>query len=134
MQERDLRFETEDAQPLKSESNRFASLGMAGAIISAVLASLCCVGPFVLIMLGAGGAWAGNLRAFEPYRPIFILFTTGFLGAGFYNVYKKPKEVCKPGSLCAVPQTKRVGKIFLWIATVLVVLLLGLPYLIGLLA
>lgn len=134
MQERDLRFETEDAKPLKSESKRFASLGMVGAIISAILASLCCVGPFVLIMLGAGGAWAGSLRAFEPYRPIFILFTMGFLGAGFYNVYKKPKEVCKPGSLCAVPQTKRVGKIFLWIATILVVFLLGLPYLIGLLA
>ncbi|MBI3377368.1 MAG: hypothetical protein HY035_03050 [Nitrospirae bacterium] len=115
------------------KTNRFAYLGPLGGIISAILASLCCVGPFVLVMLGASGAWVGNLRAFEPYRPIFILFTMGFLGAGFYNVYKKPKDDCKPGSLCAVPQTKKVGKIVLWIAAILVVFLLLLPYLIGLL-
>lgn len=131
MQERDLCFETEDAKPLKSESNRFASLGVVGAVISAILASLCCVGPFVLIMLGAGGAWVGNLRAFEPYRLIFILFTIGFLGAGFYNVYKKPKEDC---SLCEVPQTKKVRKIVFWTATILAAFLLGIPYLMILLA
>lgn len=115
------------------KTNRFATLGPVGAVISAVLASLCCVGPFVLVMLGASGAWVGNLRVFEPYRPIFILFTLGFLGAGFYNVYKKPKEDCKPGSLCAAPRTKKVGRVFLWSATILVVFLLILPYLIGLL-
>ena len=125
-----------EEKPLEGEAktNRLRSLGPVGAIISAILASLCCVGPFVLVMLGVSGAWVGNLRAFEPYRPIFILFTMGFLGAGFYNVYKKPKEVCKPGSLCGVPQTKKVGKIFLWIATILVTFLLILPYLVGLLA
>lgn len=131
MQERDLCFETEDAKPLKSESNRFASLGVVGAVISAILASLCCAGPFVLIMLGAGGAWTGNLRAFEPYRLIFILFTIGFLGAGFYSVYKKPKEDC---SLCEVPQTKKVRKIVFWTATILAAFLLGIPYLMILLA
>lgn len=116
------------------KTNRFAYLGPIGGIISAILASICCVGPFVLVMLGAGGAWVGNLRVFEPYRPIFILFTMGFLGAGFYNVYKKPKEDCKPGSLCAVPQTKRAGKIMIWTVTIIVFFLLLLPYLIGFLA
>lgn len=125
-----------EEKPLEGEvkTNRLRALGPVGAVISAILASLCCVGPFVLVMLGASGAWVGNLRVFEPYRPIFILFTMGFLGAGFYNVYKKPKDDCKPGSLCAVPQTKKVGRIFLWAATVSVVFLLILPYLIGLLA
>ncbi|MBI3398918.1 MAG: mercury transporter MerT [Deltaproteobacteria bacterium] len=104
-----------------------------GAIISAVLASLCCVAPFVLVMLGVSGAWIGNLRAFEPYRPLFILIAVGFLGAGFYKVYRKSAEVCEPGSICASPQTKKVGKIVLWGATVIVVFLLILPYLIGLL-
>lgn len=104
-----------------------------GGIISAILASLCCVGPFVLVMLGVSGAWVGNLRAFEPYRPIFILLTIGVLGAGFYSIYKKPKEVCEPGSLCAVPRTKKASKIVLWVATIFVVFLLILPYLIGVL-
>lgn len=115
------------------ETDRFISLGPVGAIISALLASLCCVGPFVLVMLGVSGAWIGNLRAFEPYRPLFILITLGLLAAGFYNVYRKPTEVCEPGTLCAVPQTKKMGKIVLWSATVFVVFLLILPYLIGLL-
>lgn len=94
-------------------TNRFASLGPVGAVISAVLASLFCVGPFVFVMLGASGAWIGNLRAFEPYRPMFILITIGLLTAGFYTVYRKPAEVCEPGNLCATPQTKKFGKIVL---------------------
>lgn len=116
------------------ETNRFISLGPVGAIISAVLASLCCVGPFVLVMLGVSGAWIGNLRTFEPYRPLFILIALGFLVAGFYRVYRKEAEVCEPGSICEIPQTKKVGKVVLWGATVFVVFLLILPYLIGLLA
>lgn len=108
-------------------------LGPVGGIISAIFASLCCVGPFVLVMLGVSGAWIGNLRAFEPYRPIFILLTIGLLGAGFYSIYKKPKEACESGSICAAPQTKKIGKIVFWITTVFVVFLLILPYLLGLL-
>ncbi len=116
------------------ETNRFIFLGPVGAIISAILASLCCVGPFVLVMLGASGAWIGSLRAFEPYGPLFILLAISLLGAGFYKVYKKPVEVCELGSICASPQTKGIGKVVLWAATIFVVFLLILPYLIGLLA
>jgi len=65
---------------------------------------------------------------------MFILIAIGFLGGGFYRVYRKPAEVCEPGSVCASPETKKVGKIVLWVATVFVVFLLILPYLIGLLA
>ncbi|NOY39971.1 MAG: hypothetical protein GXO95_07060 [Nitrospirae bacterium] len=104
------------------------------AIIAALLASVCCVGPFVLVMLGISGTWIGNLAAFEPYKPVFILFTIGFLVAGFYSVYRKPKEECEPGSLCANPKTKKAQKVGLWIATAVVVFLLILPYLIVLLA
>ncbi len=116
-----------------TKSNRFNSFAPA-AILSAILASVCCVGPFVLIMLGVSGAWLGNLRALSPYRPVFILISVGLLITGFYRVYKKPKESCEPGTLCALPQTKRAGKVVIWSATVIVVLLIILPYLIGLLA
>jgi mercuric ion transport protein len=123
----------EAVEPAKDTAGQFTSLGPVGAVITAILASLCRVGPFVLVMLGVSGAWIGNLRAFEPYRPIFILLTIGFLIAGFYRVYRKSAEVCEPGSLCEIPQTKRVSKIVLWTATIFVVFLLILPYLIGLL-
>ncbi len=114
------------------KQKRFFSFGPL-AIVTALLASACCVGPFVLVMLGVSGAWIGSLRALEPYKPIFILFTIGFLVAGFYSVYKKPKE-CEPGGICAAPKTKRLQKAVLWIATVVVAVLLVLPYLIAQLA
>ncbi|GBE36128.1 merT mercuric transport protein [bacterium BMS3Bbin07] len=118
---------------MRKTKRRFTSFGPM-AIIAALLASVCCVGPFVLVMLGVSGAWIGNLTAFEPYKPVFILFTIGFLVAGFYSVYRKPKEECEPGSLCANPRTKKVQKAGLWIATAVVAFLLVLPYLIVLLA
>ncbi len=125
--------------PVKSSTsakpqNRFTWLGPFGAVLTAILASLCCVAPFVLISMGITGAWIGSLRAFEPYRPIFIFFIIGFLTAGFYQVYWKKKESCEPGSLCAVPRTKKAGKMMLWSATFFVVFLMVLPYLIGWLA
>ena len=40
--------------------------------LAAILASTCCLGPLVLITFGFSGAWIGNLKVFEPYRPIFI--------------------------------------------------------------
>ncbi len=125
-------IEIKAADGVKKEK-RFTSFGPM-AVVTALLASVCCVVPFVLVMLGVSGAWIGNLRAFEPYKPIFILFTIGFLIAGFYSTYRKPKESCEPGSLCAVPQTRKVQKIMLWIATVVVAVLLALPYLIAWLA
>ncbi len=111
--------------------NRFAWLGPFGAVITAILASLCCVAPFVLISLGVTGAWIGSLRAFEPYRPIFILFILGFLSAGFYQAYWKKTKGCEPGSVCDVPKTQKAGKIMLWGATFFAVFLMILPYLIG---
>ena len=40
--------------------------------MAALLASTCCVGSLVLISSGFPGAWIGNLKVLEPYRPAFI--------------------------------------------------------------
>jgi len=37
--------------------------------VAALVASACCLGPLVLVVLGFSGAWIGNLTALEPYRP-----------------------------------------------------------------
>ncbi len=121
------------ADGVKKEK-RFTFFGGPMAVVNALLASVCCVAPLVLVMLGVNGAWVGNLKALQPYKPIFILFTIGFLVAGFYSAYRKPKESCEPGSPCAVPQTRKGQKVILWIATVVVAVLLALPYLIAWLA
>jgi len=49
-----------------------------GAIVAGGLASACCVGPFIVVMLGLGSASA--FIAMEPYRPIFSAITLGLIG------------------------------------------------------
>ena len=105
------------------------ALGLAsiGGILAALGAASCCVVPFALFMLGVSGAWISNLTALEPYQPVFAAVALGFLGYGFYLVYRKPKVACAEGSYCAKPGSGRAAKIGLWTATILVVVALGLP-------
>ena len=44
-------------------------------MIAGIGASVCCVGPFALLLAGVSGAWIGNLVALEPYRPLAIGIT-----------------------------------------------------------
>lgn len=108
-------------------STRKAGLVSVGGILAALGAASCCVVPFALFTLGISGAWISNLTALEPYQPIFAAITFGFLGYGFYLVYRKPKGECAEGTYCAKPRSDRTVKIGLWAATVLVVIALGFP-------
>ncbi len=100
----------------------------AGGVLGAILASTCCIAPLLLLTLGVSGAWIGNLTALEPYKPIFITITLGFLAAGYWQVYFKPKQACEDGSYCASPSSDRVVKSALWIATALVLLALTINF------
>ena len=100
--------------------DRKRKVAATGGVIGAVLASSCCIGPLVLIMLGASGAWIGNLTALKAYQPIFVPITLAFLGFGFWQVYGRPKQIYDDDSYCASPSSDRLIKIVLWAATVLV--------------
>lgn len=105
--------------------------GLVGATLAAIGASVCCVGPLVLISLGIGGAWMGTLTALEPFRPYLIGLTAIFLGYAFYQIYRKPDaEECEPGSYCANPKSDRSNKITLWVVTLFIIGLLAVPYLV----
>lgn len=97
-----------------------------GGILAALGAASCCVVPFVLFMLGIGGAWIGNLRALEPYQPLFAATALAAVGYGFYLVYRKQKVVCEDG-YCASPRSKTLIKTGLWVALVLVVVAIAFP-------
>lgn len=100
---------------------------MIAAVIAAIGASLCCVGPLVLLALGIGGTWISSLAALQPYRPIFIGITLVFLFLAFRKLYLLPRQ-CAPGDACAVPSTLRNQRILFWIVTVLLIALLTFPY------
>ncbi|MEW6753967.1 MAG: mercuric transporter MerT family protein [Candidatus Latescibacterota bacterium] len=123
--------ETRDAPLATAETTRKWSLAATfGAIATAFVASLCCVGPLVLALLGLGGA--GLLVKLEPYRPYFTTVTVALLAAGFYVAYRKPTKVVSApagGAACACPAARayRTGRRTLWVATVLVAAFLAFP-------
>ena len=100
----------------------------AGGVLGALAASSCCIVPVVLFSLGATGAWIGNLTALAPYQPVFVTVTAGFLGTGFYLVYRRPKAHTADGTPFARPIRNRIVKTALWGAVALTAVALAFPY------
>ena len=100
----------------------------AGGVLGAIGASSCCILPLTLFSLGISGAWMGNLTALAPYQPIFVAVTLGFLGYGYWLVYRKSKAACADGAPCAQSLPNRFVKISLWAATFLVGAAMAFPY------
>ena len=95
--------------------------------ISAILASSCCLGPLVLVLLGVSGAWIGNLTALEPYRPVFI--GVALLALFFaYRRILRPAQACSPGEVCSIPQVQTTYKAVLGVVTALIFIALAFPY------
>jgi mercuric ion transport protein len=102
---------------------------LAGGALAAIVASICCLGPLVLVSVGISGAWISNLTAFEPYRPYAIGVALVCMFLAYRKIYAAPvPEACEPGTLCAVSQTRRVYKAIFWVVSALVVIALGFPY------
>ncbi len=110
---------------IAQSQDRKRNVAAAGGVLGAVLASSCCIGPLLLIMLGASGAWIGNLTALKAYQPVFVPVTLAFLGYGFWQVYGNSNRNCDDDSSCASPASDRFIKIVLWAATLLVAIALS---------
>ncbi len=102
-----------------------------GSVVSALLASLCCIGPVVFALIGAGSL--GFAAAFEPYRPYLLTLTVVFLGAAFYFTYRKREVQCEDGT-CRVEGAPTWQKVLLWVAAVLTLIFIFFPQLLPLLA
>jgi mercuric ion transport protein len=96
-----------------------------GSVLTAFIASLCCIGPVIFAILGLGGA--GIFLGLETYRPYFIILTIIFLGISFYLTYRKREVVCEDGT-CIIQRGSRWSKISLWMITLFAVLFMVFPY------
>lgn len=68
-----------------------------GAVGAAIAASVCCIGPLLLALLGLGGG--ALLLKLEPYRPYFLAATGLILAGAFSVTYRRaPAEQCEPGT------------------------------------
>ena len=107
----------------KSKALQKASLG--GSILAAITASLCCIGPLVAVLLGAGGFAASAV--FERWRPVFLGITFALLALAWYLTYRKPKVACDEGSACATKPISKWNKVGLWFATSVVLVTAAFP-------
>jgi mercuric ion transport protein len=101
---------------------------LAAGGLSAIIGSVCCVGPLALLGLGIGGAWIGNLTALEPIRPVFMGLTLLFLALAFRRLYLVP-QVCEPGIECADLRTLKRQRLLFWPIAVVSIGLLSVPWL-----
>lgn len=100
-------------------------------IVTALLASLCCITP-VLAVLGGLGGIATTFSFLEPLRPYLIGLTVIVLSYAFYKAYK-PKKGTDIDCACEDETSgKKVSfinsKKFLWIITAISALLITFPY------
>ncbi|MGJ8569966.1 MAG: mercuric transporter MerT family protein [Hoeflea sp.] len=123
---------TASIEPASDNDSSKTKLVAAGGILGAIAASTCCIIPLALFSLGISGAWIGQLTALSAYQPIFIAITLGFLGYGYWLVYRKPKLACAEGEACARPLPNVIVKSGLWFATALILLAFAWPYLVPL--
>ena len=105
----------------------FEKTFLIGGALAAIVASVCCLGPLVLVTVGISGAWISNLVAFEPYRPYAIGVALVCMVFAYRKIYAAP-AACVPGTLCAVPQTRRLYKALFWVVSAMVLVALGFPY------
>jgi mercuric ion transport protein len=102
-------------------------LALAGGLLAGFGASACCVGPFLFVSLGIGGAWIGHLAALEPYRPIFFGLTILFLGLAFRKLYLVPQS-CAGEDNCIADRTRRLQRVLFWIFVTLSLGLVASPW------
>src|SRR5258708_4463173 len=97
--------------------------------LAATRAPACCRGPWVLLPVGIRGAWTANLRALEPYRPIFIGVAAVALFFSYRRIFR-PTVACQPGEVCAVPEVRATYKILFGLVVVLLLVAVSYPWMV----
>lgn len=101
------------------------TLASVGGIVAAVIASLCCIGPVLVMLLGIGSIAAFSI--FEVYRPYLIGLAVALIGSAFYLTYRK-REVKYEDGTCKMGCASRWVRTGVWTVTILAGLAIGFPY------
>jgi mercuric ion transport protein len=108
-------------------ASKSSTLAIIGAALAAIGASICCVVPLVLVLLGISGAWIANLTALDRWRPWFTAATVLCLALAFWQLYG-PASRCRTDGSCVEPRTLARRRRALWSATAVIALLVLFPY------
>jgi mercuric ion transport protein len=90
----------------KMASETFATLLVAGGLVSAFGAASCCALPVLLGSLGLASAWLGSLGLLAgPHRPALLAAAVICLigGGGVLLRRRRAATTCAPGAVCGRP-------------------------------
>lgn len=116
-----------EQSPALAAARPFRARGwqLIGAVLTALLASACCVGPLLLILLGVGGAWMANLRILDPVAPYLNLTALGLLTYAHVKNHRARRQAACDTCMPASSTWSQLG---LWAGTLLVLAALAAPY------
>jgi mercuric ion transport protein len=100
-------------------------LALGGSVLSAIAASLCCIGPLVAVIVGASGFAAAGL--FAQWRPLFLTIAAVMLMAAWYLIYRRSKAAHCSTEGCPQNPVAKWNKVILWIATAFVIAIAAFP-------
>lgn len=109
---------------IKNTENN-SGLLIGGGILAAFVASLCCIGPLILTLIGVSGATAlSRLDVLRVPMTILVLMIFAISGRSLY----RKRNACEPGSICA--DSKKYKKMVLtyWAGIILALAALTSPY------
>ena len=86
-------------------------VGSAVTALTSAAASICCIGPLAIALLGVNGAILA--AAFKPYRVYLLSGSLILLAGAFWSAYR-PAPV-RNGAACPVP-SGRWTRLVLWVA------------------
>lgn len=101
-----------------------SKLTTVGSVVAAIIASLCCIGPVVVALIGIGSI--GAFAVFEAYRPYFIALTVLLLGFAIYLTYRKREVICEDGS-CRIERAGKWSRVTVWLAAGIAVVAIAFP-------
>ena len=117
----------DDAVAPRRRARAWQWLATLGSLLGAGTLTACCLLPLALVGAGVTGSFIARMTALSAYTWITIPLSLGFLGWGFWQVYRPAR--CADGS-CAVPLvSRRAMAVTLWLAAAVMAVAVLFPYL-----
>lgn len=107
-----------------------AKTSLTGGILATIAASLCCVMPLILLMLGVTGAWISYLVALEPYQPIFISVALVALFFAYKNIFVRNDKCKTNDKFCAKISINKIYKVAFFLVSIMILITIVAPYLV----
>ncbi|MGC4367533.1 MULTISPECIES: mercuric ion transporter MerT [unclassified Hydrogenophaga] len=117
---------TTQNSPAFSPATEHGGTALLAGGLAALIASACCLGPLVLILVGISGAWISHLTALEPYQPLFMGVSLAALFFAARSIWR-PAAACEAGQVCAIPRINRIYKLLFGVVVLLLATAMAFP-------